>query len=142
MRRFFLLVLVVLAGLFIVNVIVFPPASWLWLLLAPIVLVGLYDYFQTEHAVLRNFPIVGHGRYLLEMIRPEIYQYFVESDTDGVPFDREQRSLVYQRAKQVRDTIPLGTKEEVYSIGYEWVNHRQCYTITSRPNTLCCGIFL
>ena len=123
MRRLFLLALVVLAGLFVVNVIVFPPASRLWLLLAPIVLVGLYDYFQTEHAVLRNFPIMGHGRYLLEMIRPEIYQYFVESDTDGVPFDREQRSLVYQRAKQVRDTIPFGTKEEVYNIGYEWVNH-------------------
>ena len=123
MRRLFLLFVVVTAGLLVVNVLVFPPVSWLWLILGPLVLVGVHDYFQVDHAVLRNFPIVGHGRYLLEMIRPEIYQYFVESDTDGVPFDREQRSLVYQRAKQVRDTIPFGTKEDVYRVGYEWVNH-------------------
>ena len=62
-------------------------------------------------------------RYLFELIRPEIYQYFIESETDGVPFGRNQRTLVYQRAKQVRDTVPFGTKEDVYSVGYEWVNH-------------------
>ena len=123
MRRIFVVFVVVVVGLFFVDVVVYPPASWLWLILGPVVLLGLYDFFQTQHAVLRNFPIIGHGRYLLEEIRPEIYQYFIESDTDGVPFGRDQRSIVYQRAKQVRDTIPFGTKEDVYQVGYEWVNH-------------------
>ncbi len=57
------------------------------------------------------------------MIRPEIYQYFIESDTDGKPFGRDQRSLVYQRAKNVRDTIAFGTLKDLYQVGYEWVNH-------------------
>ena len=100
-----------------------PWMLWALVVVGPLIGLGLYDYFQTSHAVLRNFPIIGHGRYLLETIRPEIYQYFIENDTDGVPFGRDQRSLVYQRAKQVRDTVPFGTKEDVYRIGYEWVNH-------------------
>lgn len=45
------------------------------------------------------------------------------SDTEGVPFDRTQRTLVYQRAKRVRDAVPFGTQEDVYKVGYEWVNH-------------------
>lgn len=101
----------------------YPPAGWTWLLLAPILILGWYDMLQTHHTILRNFPVLGHFRFLFEMIRPEIYQYFVESDTDGVPFDRDTRSLVYQRAKNVRDTVPFGTKEDVYEVGYEWVNH-------------------
>ncbi|MDE0866387.1 MAG: FMN-binding glutamate synthase family protein [Rubripirellula sp.] len=101
----------------------YPPAVWCWLLLAPILVLGWYDMLQTHHSILRNFPVLGHVRYLFELIRPEIYQYFVESDTDGVPFDRDTRSLVYQRAKDVRDTVPFGTKENVYEVGYEWVNH-------------------
>jgi glutamate synthase domain-containing protein 2 len=84
---------------------------------------GFYDYFQTAHSIPRNFPLLGRMRYLMEFIRPEIYQYFIESDTEGVPFDRDQRSLVYQRAKKERDTVPFGTKEDVYATGYEWVNH-------------------
>jgi len=101
----------------------YPIAIWGWLLLAPILLLGWYDMLQKHHSILRNFPVLGHFRYLFEVIRPEIYQYFVESDTDGVPFDRDTRSLVYQRAKDVRDTVPFGTKEDVYEVGYEWVNH-------------------
>lgn len=62
-------------------------------------------------------------RYLLELIRPEIFQYFMESDTEGMPFDRENRSLIYQRAKSERDTTPFGTKINVYAPGYEWGNH-------------------
>lgn len=101
----------------------YPPFGWSWLILAPILLVGWYDMLQKDHSILRNFPVLGHFRFLFELIRPEIYQYFVESDTDGVPFDRDTRSLVYQRAKDVRDTVPFGTKEDVYEVGYEWVNH-------------------
>lgn len=123
MRRLFMLVVSAAVVLFVIDTTVFAPASWWWLLVGPLVVLGLFDYFQTQHAVLRNFPIIGHGRYLLELVRPEIYQYFIESDTDGVPFDRDQRSIVYQRAKRERDTIPFGTKLNVYEVGYEWVNH-------------------
>src|SRR5262245_41051899 len=78
---------------------------------------------QTKHAVRRNFPLIGHGRYLLEMIRPEINQYFVESNSDGRPFSRNDRSIVYQRAKGELDTLPFGTQRDVYAVGYEWINH-------------------
>jgi glutamate synthase domain-containing protein 2 len=91
--------------------------------LIPLLIIGFYDFFQKKHAVRRNFPIIGHLRYILESIRPEIAQYFVETDTSGVPLNREQRSLVYTRSKKVRDTIPFGTKKNVYEVGYEWVNH-------------------
>ena len=123
MRRVFILAVVGLVGVSIPAALFAPSLLWSWLVLGPLVGLGLYDYAQTSHAVLRNFPLLGHGRYLLELIRPEIYQYFIEDETEGVPFGRDQRSLVYQRAKQVRDTVPFGTKEDVYGVGYEWVNH-------------------
>ncbi len=112
-----ILAVVVIAGFFV------PGLWWLLVLFCPMVGLGWYDYLQVEHSVRRNFPLIGRMRYLLEAIRPEIYQYFIESDTEGVPFDRAQRSLVYQRAKMVRDTVPFGTQEDVYNVGYEWVNH-------------------
>ena len=123
MRRVFILTVVGVVVLSIPAALFAPSLLWSWALLGPLLGLGLYDYAQTSHAVLRNFPLIGHGRYLLELIRPEIYQYFIESETDGVPFGRDQRTLVYQRAKQVRDTVPFGTKEDVYGVGYEWVNH-------------------
>ncbi len=98
-----------------------------WLLLAsPLALLGivaLYDVTQTRRAVLRNFPILGHGRYLMELVRPEVNQYFIESNTDGTPFNRELRSVVYQRAKGQEDTVPFGTQRDVYEEGYEWLVH-------------------
>ena len=89
----------------------------------PLILLGMFDITQKSHSILRNFPVLGHMRFLLEEIRPEIYQYFVESYTGGRPLNREQSSVVYQRAKNVRDTTPFGTVENVYETGYEWVNH-------------------
>ena len=80
--------------------LVWPPALLALTLLVPLFLLGLRDAHQTRRAVLRNFPVIGHFRYLLEMIRPELNQYFVESNTDGKPFSRELRSLAYQRAKE------------------------------------------
>lgn len=109
--------LIVLAGL------VWPPANWLFVIVAPIFILGVVDSLQTRQAVRRNFPVIGHFRYLFEMIRPEINQYFIESNTDGTPFSREQRSLVYQRAKLALQTMPFGTQRDVYEPGYEWMNH-------------------
>ncbi len=83
----------------------------------------LHDAFQVKHSILRNFPILGRMRYLFEMIRPEIHQYFVESNSDGVPFSRELRSIVYQRAKKQLSSLPFGTQKDVYAPGYEWLNH-------------------
>ncbi len=123
MRHLFVIFLLALVVASCVAYFVAPWLLWSWVVLGPIVLLGIYDYFQHRRSILRNFPVLGHFRYLFEFIRPEIYQYFVESDTEGVPFDRDQRSLVYQRAKKERDTVPFGTKEDLYEPGYEWINH-------------------
>ncbi|MCA9194562.1 MAG: FMN-binding glutamate synthase family protein [Planctomycetales bacterium] len=123
MRGIFLSIVASILLLSVITFFIWPAGLWAWVVLGPLVVLGFYDYFQTQHAVLRNFPVLGHGRYLMELIRPEVYQYFIESDTEGVPFDRDQRSLVYQRAKRVRDTVPFGTKMNIYEVGYEWVNH-------------------
>jgi glutamate synthase domain-containing protein 2 len=100
-----------------------PQGLWSLTVLVPLILVGLNDAFQTKQAIRRNFPIIGNFRYLFEMIRPEINQYFIESNTDGAPINRENRSVVYQRAKKVTDTIPFGTQQDVYREGYEFVGH-------------------
>ncbi len=88
-----------------------------------LVALGFYDTQQTRHAVLRNYPVIGHLRFLLEYIRPEIRQYFIESDNEAAPFSRQQRSLVYQRAKGQPDKRPFGTQRDVHANGYEWINH-------------------
>src|SRR3990172_2515702 len=96
---------------------------WAFALVVPILLVGAGDMLQTRQAIRRNFPLIGRARYVLEAIRPEINQYFVESNTSGTPFSREARSVVYQRAKNVIDTLPFGTERNVYETGYEWIKH-------------------
>ena len=85
--------------------------------------VGVYDVLQTKRSVLRNYPVIGHLRYMLEFIRPEMRQYFLESDSEATPFSRSQRSLVYQRAKGDPDKRPFGTQLDVHASGYEWINH-------------------
>ena len=85
--------------------------------------VGWHDMQQRSHAILRNFPVLGNVRYLLESIRPEIQQYYVETDDAGKPFTRLERSLVYQRAKGSVDTTPFGTRRDVYEDGYDYVAH-------------------
>lgn len=88
-----------------------------------LLLVGLYDLQQTRHSITRNYPIVGHLRFIMESIRPEMRQYFFEDDDADTPFSRDARSLVYQRAKQQIDKRPFGTKLDVYGDRYEWINH-------------------
>jgi glutamate synthase domain-containing protein 2 len=89
---------------------------------------GWRDVTQTRHAVLRNYPVIGHLRFLLEFIRPEMRQYFIESDNEAAPFSRQQRSLVYQRAKGEADKRPFGTQLDVQAAGYEWINHSMAPT--------------
>ena len=84
---------------------------------------GLHDYFQTHHAILRNYPIAAHMRFLLEEIRPEMRQYFFEDEKHSMPFSRDKRAVVYQRAKGVLDKRPFGTNYDVYAVGFEWLNH-------------------
>jgi len=86
-------------------------------------LLGLRDARQKRHAVLRNYPVIGHLRFLLEFIRPEIRQYFIEADHEAAPFSRQQRSIVYQRAKSEGDKRPFGTQLDVQADGHEWINH-------------------
>ena len=100
-----------------------PAARAAYVVLGPIIVLGVYDQLQRGHSLLRNYPVIGHGRYLLESIRPELQQYFVESNTNGMPFDRARRSLVYQRAKSAKDTVPFGTQLDVHAEGYEWMEH-------------------
>ncbi len=85
--------------------------------------IGIYDLQQSHHAILRNYPIIGHLRFVLETIRPEIRQYFLESETEASPFSRAQRTLVYTRAKGQSDKRPFGTQLDVRAVGYEWINH-------------------
>ncbi len=109
----------------IVVLATFVSLHFLWtvLIIGPLIAVGFLDFFQTRHALRRNFPVFGRLRYWAEILRPKINQYFIESNTDGVPFSREQRSVVYQRAKGELDSLPFGTQHDVYADGYEWVNH-------------------
>ena len=90
---------------------------------AALSLVGIFDLAQANHSLLRNYPILAHFRFFFELIRPEIRQYLLEADNEAVPFSRAQRSLVYQRAKNVEDKRPFGTELDLYSNGYEWINH-------------------
>ena len=96
---------------------------WGLVVLIPIIAVGASDMVQEQHSIRRNFPVIGRARWILESIRPEIQQYFIESNSDGRPFSREKRSLIYQRSKNATSTVPFGTQMDVYETGYEWVNH-------------------
>lgn len=99
------------------------PATITFIVTLPIFITGIYEILQKEHTLMRNYPILGRMRYVMEVLRPKIYQYFVESDTDGTPINRITRSVVYQRAKKTLSTTPFGTQLDVYAPGYEWVNH-------------------
>jgi glutamate synthase domain-containing protein 2 len=101
--------------------------TWWWLgalvLFGGLVALGIRDLFHPTHAVLRNYPISAHLRFILESIRPEMRQYFFEDEKNGTPFSRDQRSVVYQRAKRQLDKRPFGTQYQVYAEGYEWLHH-------------------
>ncbi|MFQ5719071.1 MAG: FMN-binding glutamate synthase family protein [Acidobacteriota bacterium] len=122
-RRVFFLVSVGAAVVILAGGFFWRPALWGMVFLIPYVGVGIHDLLQRSHSLLRIYPVVGHIRYLFEEFRPEIQQYFVESNIDGTPFSREFRSVIYQRSKGARDTMPFGTQRDVNRIGYEWMTH-------------------
>ncbi|MFP6563708.1 MAG: FMN-binding glutamate synthase family protein [Myxococcota bacterium] len=103
--------------------------GWVLAVLVPLAVLGVHDHVQTRHSILRNYPILGHLRFLLEDMGPELHQYMVESNTDGAPFDRDHRTLMYERAKNVEDTKPFGTELKVYASGYAWLTQ----SIAPRP---------
>ncbi|GGW88640.1 FMN-binding glutamate synthase family protein [Alteromonas halophila] len=115
-----------LAGLLVLNLLfalIWPPLYWLLVLTVPLLVLALYDSFQSDHAILRNYPVIGRARWFIERLRPYIQQYIIESDTGGAPISRMFRSIVYQRAKNSRDTVPFGTQVDTYEEGYEWIGH-------------------
>ncbi|MDP7574893.1 MAG: FMN-binding glutamate synthase family protein, partial [Phycisphaerales bacterium] len=118
------LVSVLATALFVVLGVV---CSQLWLLgliwSAPTAGVGLWDLVQKQHSILRNYPLLGHLRFFFESIRPEMVQYFVETDEAGRPYNRTQRTAVYERAKNEEDVKPFGTELNVYDIEYEYISH-------------------
>ena len=112
------------AALALTTMPYWPKLQWLALVTASgLAVIGIHDLIQTRHAILRNYPIIGHLRFFMEKIRPEMRQYFFEGDTDGRPFPRERRAIVYQRAKRQLDKKPFGTQSDVYSEGAEWMLH-------------------
>ncbi len=100
-----------------------PHWSWGVLVFGALVVLGTLDLLQRRATLRRNYPILAHFRYGFESIRPEIRQYFIEDDLAEVPFSREQRALVYQRAKNVMDVVPFGSEHNPYGVDYEWINH-------------------
>src|SRR3954467_9954791 len=125
--RFLPFVATVLLNLVLALALALHPTSlWLWIgfgVAFSFLAVGLHDLTQKRHAVLRNYPIAAHLRFILESVRPEMRQYFFEDEKHGLPFSRDKRSIVYQRAKMALDMVPFGTSYNVYEPGFEWVNH-------------------
>jgi glutamate synthase domain-containing protein 2 len=115
----------VVVGLLVLGAAVGAVLGWWWLVgvAAVLLAVALYDVLQRTHAVLRNYPVVGHLRYLLELVRPELQQYFIERNFDGRPFDRDTRSIIYQRAKGIEGVKAFGTERNVNEVGYEYLVH-------------------
>lgn len=122
-REYFIIISIVVAVSIAVIALFWPPILWLYLIVLPLILLGAFDIIQKKRTIRRNFPLIGRIRYMLESIRPEIMQYFVETDTQGRPINRILRSLVYQRAKGENDTEPFGTQMDIYHSGYEWLEH-------------------
>lgn len=125
MSRFFVFNLTIaLTVLFLaLGVAIGPDFAWPLVLLLPLSLLGVYDLIQPQHSILRNYPLMGHFRFIFEYIRPEIRQYLIEDERDPLPFSRDQRAIVYQRAKNASDMRPFGTVLDTGAIGYGWVSH-------------------
>lgn len=123
MRRQWFILFGVLACLIMLRLLIWGHEKWIPVLVLIVGLVWLHDILQRKSTIRHNFPVVGNFRYLFEFIRPEIQQYFIANDEEEQPFSRETRSVIYRRAKNVRDTIPFGTSHNILEVGYTWVAH-------------------
>jgi glutamate synthase domain-containing protein 2 len=123
--KFFVLgVLLVFGALTTLAAAVGGPGWWVLVgVVVVVLLIGVYDVVQRKHSILRNYPVLGHFRFLMEDIRPELQQYFIERNWDGRPFDRDTRSSIYQRAKNIKEEQPFGTERDVDVPGYEYLVH-------------------
>jgi len=122
-RKIFILLSILITFSVIIISKLITPIWWLMIIFTPVIIIGYIDIFQKKHTIRRNFPVIGNFRYMLEKIRPEIMQYFVETDLDGRPINRVFRTLIYERSKKVNDTTPFGTQFDVYRVGYEFMTH-------------------
>jgi glutamate synthase domain-containing protein 2 len=123
MRKMFVLSSIAVTGLVLVWAYFWIYALVAFVIVVPLIWMGIVDMIQVKQSIRINFPLLGRLRYVFEEFRPKIQQYFVESDTDGAPINRNERSMIYQRAKKQVDTIPFGTQQNVYAEGYEWMTH-------------------
>ncbi len=124
-QPFIIVWVVTLSILVVVSLFVAAHLLDRWWLFLPLLLLTVvaYDTFQDKHALRKNYPLIGRLRYFFESIRPELRQYFFEGELDGKPFNRRQRSIVYQRAKNEKQTISFGMQDDPNRIGYEWAAH-------------------
>jgi glutamate synthase domain-containing protein 2 len=124
MRRNFIILSIVAMVALAAAALVVWPGFWYVLAVAVIIIgVGVIDMVQTKHSLMRNYPVLGRLRWVMEALRPKLYQYFIESDIDGRPINRLDRNTIYQRAKKQTDSMPFGTQLDVYAEGYEWMSH-------------------
>lgn len=132
---------VLIAGAVLANLVIavtafwWPPVLWFYLFVGPTSAIMIWDLVQGRHTILRNYPVIGHLRYMVEDLRHQFRQYLIESDSDGAPFTHAQRGVVYQRAKEESDVLPFGTLKNVYAEGYEWFEHsaKPCERLDEEP---------
>lgn len=130
MNRLVTIICIILGLVVLFSFFELREKAFILTVLIGLVALAIYDTFQSKHAVLRNFPVIGHFRYILEFIRPEIQQYFIADNHNERPFNRETRTLIYERAKGVHDTIPFGTQLDIHQPGFESLRH------SLKPTTL------
>ena len=135
MKRLIIFGFLLLVIPFAIVFMIWFPLKFLMVAGVVLVAVGIHDLLQRKHALLRNFPILGHIRYMLEIIRPEIQQYFIASNQSERPFNRETRALVYQRAKKSLDTLPFGTQNDVRAPGYFSIRHSLKPTVLTKEDS-------
>lgn len=123
--RYLAFIGVILATILFLILGIFLSSGWfiVALVFASLTALGVSDLIQTRHAIKRNYPVIGNLRYFFELTRPALRQYFFENDNERLPFSRNERALVYQRAKQQVDKRPFGTQGDVYKTDFGWINH-------------------
>ncbi len=122
-KQFVIITTLLLAVTLALSIFMNKNWSVFFAIILGLTLLGYQDMYQKKHTIRRIFPLLGRLRYVLEELRPKMYQYFIESDIDGKPINRVDRSTIYQRAKKELETIPFGTQLDVYAEGYEWMCH-------------------